>query len=206
MLVYQWIIIEQYSQLYKTLTRYVNTLHISYEIGKHKWASTTSNAMNRRKQESPCKITVFCPLGAFSANWSSVRISPPAFKMRPRAFSVTWRAQTWSQINIYQMYSATLVIQSVNGCICMANLKQAISSHKNACLQPYLQLWNFKDSGVICHSSNNNRCLVITTRLLHHTRLKNKQTVYYESVHLSQTAVWSCFSIRSFSSLIWLPN
>ena len=42
----------------------------------------------------PWSKTVFWPVGALKANWSKVKTSPPAFKMRSRAFSVTCRAAT----------------------------------------------------------------------------------------------------------------
>merc|ERR1719310_2418392 len=38
--------------------------------------------------------TVPCPSGAWSASWSKVRHSPPAFTIRARAVSVNFRAQT----------------------------------------------------------------------------------------------------------------
>lgn len=42
---------------------------------------------------SPWRRMVFSPLGALSASWSKVKISPPAFKMRALAPSVTCNAQ-----------------------------------------------------------------------------------------------------------------
>lgn len=49
---------------------------------------------------SPCNKTVFFPVGAFNANWSKVRISPPAFKMRALAPDVTRNAQTYKKMTI----------------------------------------------------------------------------------------------------------
>lgn len=42
----------------------------------------------------PCKRTVFLPVGAFKASWSKVKIVPPAFRMRARAFAVKRSAHT----------------------------------------------------------------------------------------------------------------
>merc|ERR1719210_1806519 len=41
----------------------------------------------------PWRSRVFLPVGALKASWSKVIISPPAFKILSRAFSVTLRAQ-----------------------------------------------------------------------------------------------------------------
>lgn len=43
----------------------------------------------------PDKRTQFSPFGDRNANWSNVKISPPAFKILARACSVTWRATTY---------------------------------------------------------------------------------------------------------------
>lgn len=48
----------------------------------------------------PCIRTVFLPVGAFKASWSNVKIVPPAFRMRARAFEVTRRAQTYEIIKL----------------------------------------------------------------------------------------------------------
>ena len=42
----------------------------------------------------PWSKTVLAPVGALRASWSKVITSPPAFKMRSRAFSVTCKAAT----------------------------------------------------------------------------------------------------------------
>merc|ERR1719385_73550 len=47
-----------------------------------------------RALRGPCRRMVFFPVGALRASWSKVMISPPAFKILSRAFSVTLRAQT----------------------------------------------------------------------------------------------------------------
>merc|ERR1719348_2322170 len=46
-----------------------------------------------RDLRGPWIIRVFLPVGALRANWSKVMISPPAFRILSRAFSVTRRAQ-----------------------------------------------------------------------------------------------------------------
>merc|ERR1719412_2603770 len=47
-----------------------------------------------RALRGPCTSTVFLPVGARTASWSKVMISPPAFRILSRAFSVTLRAHT----------------------------------------------------------------------------------------------------------------
>merc|ERR1719385_399868 len=46
-----------------------------------------------RALRGPCRRMVFFPVGALRASWSKGMISPPAFKILSRAFSVTRRAQ-----------------------------------------------------------------------------------------------------------------
>ena len=46
---------------------------------------------------TPCSSIVFCPLGALRANWSKVRISPPALRILARAVSVNLRAQIFTK-------------------------------------------------------------------------------------------------------------
>ena len=56
------------------------------------------------KTNKPWRTTVFCPLGDLRASWSKVMICPPAFKILPRAVSVTCNAHTWnSQWNMLEL-------------------------------------------------------------------------------------------------------
>merc|ERR1712045_1114771 len=47
-----------------------------------------------RALRGPCTSMVFFPVGARTASWSKVMISPPAARILSRAFSVTRRAHT----------------------------------------------------------------------------------------------------------------
>jgi len=57
----------------------------------------------------PCMRIVFLPVGAFKASWSKVIISPPAFRIRARAFSVTRSAHTVNLGNFQMRGSSTTV-------------------------------------------------------------------------------------------------
>lgn len=55
----------------------------------------------------PWISTVFFPVGDLSASWSKVIISPPAFRIRARALSVTRRAHTYRKNNRHHVIGNT---------------------------------------------------------------------------------------------------
>lgn len=71
---------------------YLNPLHRTFSCSKI-FIPKIAKKLMKSATIGPCRRMVFWPRGARRANWSKVRISPPAFRILALAPSVTRRAQ-----------------------------------------------------------------------------------------------------------------